>query len=95
MWEGLVQDLRYAMRRLRHGLGVNLTVIGTLALGIGATTAIFSVVHGVVLRQLPYPDGDRLVARERSGHRTMGETPPAGPRTTPMARCRGCGRPLK
>jgi predicted permease len=67
--EALVQDLRYAMRRLGHGLGVSLTVIGTLALGIGATTAIFSVVHGVLLRQLPYPDADRLVAIWEVNHR--------------------------
>jgi putative ABC transport system permease protein len=67
--EALVQDLRYAMRRLGHGLGFSLTVIGTLALGIGAATAIFSVVHGVLLRPLPYPGADRLVAIWEVNHR--------------------------
>ena len=69
MLEALVQDLRYAVRRVGHGLGFSLTVIGTLALGIGATTAIFTVVHGVLLRPLPYPDADRLVAIWEVNHR--------------------------
>lgn len=57
----LRQDLRYALRSLRRTPLFALTTIGTLALAVGATTAIFSVVHAVALRPLPYDPGDRLV----------------------------------
>jgi hypothetical protein len=57
----LAQDLRFAFRQLRKSLGFTLTVIVTLALGIGATTAIFSLVEGVLLRPLPFNHPDRLV----------------------------------
>jgi predicted permease len=55
------QDVRYGVRSLRRNPGFALTVIITMALGIGANTAIFSVVNGVLLRPLPYRDGDKLV----------------------------------
>src|SRR5689334_2518125 len=55
------QELRFAFRQLRKSPGFSLTVILTLALGIGATTAIFSLVEGILLRPLPFGDPDRLV----------------------------------
>ena len=57
----MLKDLRYSMRQLRNAPGFALTAILTLALGIGATTAIFSIVEGVLLRPLPFPDAKRLV----------------------------------
>ncbi|MBZ5559327.1 MAG: ABC transporter permease [Acidobacteriia bacterium] len=56
------RDLHYALRTLRRNPGFAATSILTLALGIGATTAIFSVVYGVLLRPLPFADPDRIVA---------------------------------
>ncbi len=72
----LGKDLGFAARTLRRSPAFALTAVVTLALGIGATTALFSVVNGVLLRPLPWPDADRLVlvygtrGESRSGHST-------------------------
>ncbi|HUE84536.1 MAG TPA: ABC transporter permease [Vicinamibacterales bacterium] len=55
-----MHDLRQAIRQLQTRPGFSLTVILTLALGVGANTAMFSVVHGVLLRPLPFPEAERL-----------------------------------
>ncbi len=61
MFDTLAQDLRYAVRGLVRMRSVALVAIATLALGIGATTTMFSVVYGALLRPLPFTDPDRLV----------------------------------
>ena len=65
----LIQDLRYGVRTLLKNPGFSLAAILALALGIGANTALFSVVYGVLLRPLPFANGDRMVQVIQQGHR--------------------------
>src|SRR4051794_28258298 len=59
--DDLRQDLRYAARMLRKHTALTVVVVLTLGVGIGANTALFSVVNGVLLKPLAFPDADRLV----------------------------------
>ena len=63
----LIHDLRYGLRQLRRSPGFTAVSVLTLALGIGATTAIFTVINTVLLHPLPYPDADRIVNIGRAG----------------------------
>lgn len=75
LWlDSTLQDIRFALRTMRKNAALTVTVIGTLALGIGVNTAIFSVVNGVLLRGLPYAQPNRLV--------TLFETIPQWPRAS-------------
>jgi predicted permease len=72
-WDRLVQDVRFALLLLARTPLLTAAIVSTLALGIGATTAVFSLVHAVVLRPLSYEKPDRLVQLWESGTRAGGE----------------------
>ena len=61
MWQSLLFDVRYAVRSFARNPAFTLLAVAALTLGIGANTAIFTIVHGVLLKPLPYGDPDRLV----------------------------------
>jgi putative ABC transport system permease protein len=77
MMEALFQDLRYAFRTLGRNPGFSLVVVLILAFGIGANTAIFSFVNGVLLTSLPFPEPDRLIL--------LAERNPEKPRSGPVS----------
>jgi putative ABC transport system permease protein len=70
-------DLRYGVRALRRAPGFTLVAALTLALGIGATTAVFTVVHGVLIKPLPFRDSDALVSLKHTW-KNANAAPPVG-----------------
>jgi putative ABC transport system permease protein len=78
MLETLFQDVRFGLRMLRKNPGFSLIAILTLALGVGANTAIFSVVNALMLRPLPFPDAERLVWVEEVSKQTNDSQPAWG-----------------
>jgi predicted permease len=78
MWDTTVRDLHQAARGLARSASFTIVAVATLAIGIGATTAVFSVVDGALLKPLPYPQSDRLVALWHDAPGAPGLTAVAG-----------------
>ena len=74
MVENIMRDMLFAVRVLRKSLGFTSVAVLTLAVGVGATVAIFSVVNGVVLKPLPYSAPEKLIAVRLSFLTTTGVT---------------------
>ena len=79
MWNDFVQDIRYGTRVLMRSRGFATAAILTLSIGIGATTAIFSVVNGVLLQPVPFTDIDRLAMVWETDRNTGTNREPASP----------------
>ena len=82
----LLQDVRLAIRRMRRSPLFAMSVAGTLALGVAATTAIYTVVDGVLLKPLPFPESQALV-RVTSDYKAIDQ------RDNALARCEDCLQP--
>src|SRR5258708_28670487 len=81
----LLQDLRYATRQLIWNLGLTITAVVSLALGIGATTAVFSVIYATLMNPYPYPAADRIVRLTVSSKtKSSDETNLNGPQITQL-----------
>jgi hypothetical protein len=77
MWfDDLVHDVRYGLRAMRKSPGFTLAVVFTLALGMGANMAIFSLIDALLLRSLPVTDPARLYFLRNAGAREVGDSPP-------------------
>src|SRR5262245_29781097 len=77
LFQDSLQDLRRGARALRRAPAFTLTAVLTLAMGIGAATAVFTVVQGVLIKPLPYPDADGLVSLKHTA-RDLVAGPPIG-----------------
>ncbi len=90
--ETVLQDLRYSLRLLRRLRGFAITAILTLAIGVGLSTTLFTVIHAALIRPLPFPEPDRLVDVSVTTRRTGGRTSTTGPSLLDVRAWRADGR---